>query len=244
MSSRRVYRDLIKNKNMVSFTVNVKETDLWVAVDDAHYSDDLKGLVEEYIWMKRRELERFIRDYPEFKEALHPYLMKEAQVPDIVIKMIQAGNTVNVGPMATVAGIFSEIAGSFLLDRVKEVIVENGGDIFMKISKPCRVGIYAGNSPLSGKLALEISPEDTPLGICTSSGTVGHSFSRGKADAVAVVSPSVPLADAAATALANQVNSKEKLQDVIQKAQNIEGINGVLIICEDKMAVWGQIKLC
>lgn len=245
MSSRRIYRDTMQNENMTSFTVNVRETDLWVAVDAPHYADEIKPSLEEYVWLKRREIEDFILHNPLFKDTTRPYLLdKTKEVPGAVMQMIQAGNTVNVGPMAAVAGVFAQLAGRFLLNRAEEVIVENGGDIFIKTANPCRVGIYAGNSPLSGRVALEILPEDTPLGVCTSSGTVGHSFSEGNADAVVTVSPSTPLADAAATALGNEVKGEENLDEVIQAAQSIEGIKGVLIICNDKMAAWGQIKLC
>ena len=129
--------------------------------------------------------------------------------------MAQVGQQTGVGPMAAVAGAMAELIGKKLLDYSPEVIVENGGDIFMKISRRRRIGIFAGNSPFTDKLALELEPEETPLGICTSSGTVGPSLSLGTTDATIVASTSAALADAAATAVGNLVKTADDLQGAL-----------------------------
>jgi len=113
----------------------------------------------------------------------------------------------------------------------------------MKISKTRLIGVYADKSPLTGKIALEISPEQTPLGICTSSGTVGHSLSLGTADAVIALSHSTALADAAATALGNSIKSAEDIAMAIEQAQTIAGLDGVVIIKGDKVGLWGKVKI-
>lgn len=168
---------------------------------------------------------------------------KKLHIPKIVNEMIKAGQKVNVGPMASVAGAIAEYVGKDLMKSSKEIIVENGGDIFMKISKPKTVGIYAGKSVFSEKLALEISPSDTPMGICTSSGTVGHSLSFGKADAVVILSKSTALADSCATATGNLIKTEKDIEKGVNFAKNISGITGVLIIKNDKISLWGNIKL-
>ncbi|GAI49814.1 unnamed protein product, partial [marine sediment metagenome] len=66
--------------------------------------------------------------------------------------------------------------------------------------------IFAGRSPLSQRIILKIEAKENYIGVCTSSGTVGPSLSFGKADAVTVISDSVLLADAAATAVGNIIN--------------------------------------
>ncbi len=244
MTSRRFYRQLMENERMVSFTVKVKETDLWIAVDALHFSENLSSLVEKHIWGKRQELEKFINYCPEFQTTIEPFIVENPhELPDIALQMMRAGNKVNVGPMAAVAGIFAELAGEYLLEDAREVIVENGGDIFLQVENTCRVGVYAGNSPLSGKVALEIMPESTPLGICTSSATVGPSYSSGEADAVVVLSPSTPLADAVATSVGNMIDGQKNLEEILQTALQIEGIEGLLIIQGEKMAAQGNIKL-
>ncbi|MFC1927875.1 UPF0280 family protein, partial [Chloroflexota bacterium] len=88
-----------------------------------------------------------------------------------------------------------------------------------------------------------ITPRETPLGICTSSGTVGHSLSLGSADAVIVLSPSTALADAAATALCNVVKTPDDIPQAIERAQSIEGLRGLVIIVGDNMGVWGKVTI-
>ncbi|OGN94107.1 MAG: thiamine biosynthesis protein ApbE, partial [Chloroflexi bacterium RBG_13_50_10] len=167
----------------------------------------------------------------------------EAEAPAIVKEMARVSQLTSVGPMAAVAGAIAEAVGRDLLAFSPEVIVENGGDIFLRISEKRLVGIYAGQSAFTKKIALEIMPRETPLGICTSSGTVGHSLSLGGADAVIVLSPSTALADATATALGNIVKDANDIPIAIEKAQGIAGLRGVVVIVGDKMGVWGKVKL-
>jgi ApbE superfamily uncharacterized protein (UPF0280 family) len=158
--------------------------------------------------------------------------------------MAKAAEKANVGPMAAVAGAFAEFVGLDLLKYSPEVIVENGGDIFLKSTKSRLVGVYAGeDSPLTGRVALKIEPLDTPLGVCTSSGTVGHSLSFGKADAVVVLSHSTALADAAATAIGNIVKAETDVQKALDFARSVKGLVGAAVIINDKMGVWGKINL-
>jgi ApbE superfamily uncharacterized protein (UPF0280 family) len=158
--------------------------------------------------------------------------------------MIEAGRQTGVGPMAAVAGAVAEYVGRELLTFSPEIIVENGGDIFLKILRQRTVGIYAGDSPLTGKIGLEINPRETPLGVCTSSGTVGHSLSFGKADAAVIIAASATLADAAATAIGNRVNRPEDVAGAIQFGKGINGLKGIVIIIGESVGAWGDVKLC
>ncbi len=146
--------------------------------------------------------------------------------------------------MASVAGAISEFVGNELSAFSSEIIIENGGDIYLKSLEKRIVGIYAGKLPITGKIGLEINGQDTPLGICTSSGTVGHSLSYGKADAVVVLSKSATLADAAATAIGNLIVQPGDIPNGLEFANGIEGLKGVIIIKEDKVGLWGDVKIC
>ena len=145
--------------------------------------------------------------------------------------------------MAAVAGAVAEMVGERLLQSSSEVIVENGGDIFLKISKKRRIGIYAGGSSFTGKLAIEVEPGQTPLGICTSSGSVGPSLSLGLADAAVVLAPSAALADAAATAVGNRVRSADDIGAALEFGQSIRGVIATVIIAGDRMGARGDVKL-
>jgi uncharacterized protein len=233
----RTYRHSIKDAGLVSFEVVVKETDLYIRAG-RDLSRETRLAIEEY----RSQLESYIQAHPLFLHSLEPVKV-ENQVPQIVGMMAEAGRAANVGPMAAVAGAMAELVGRKLLEYSAEVIVENGGDIFLKTAGKRLVGIYAGRSPFTGKLAIEIGPSCLPVGICTSSGTVGPSLSLGLADVAMVLSPSTPLADAAATAVGNLVKYPDDIPAALECGQGIQGVEGILIIAGDRMGVWGDIKL-
>lgn len=238
----RVYRQDHRQEDLVHFQLVVKETDLDIGVRKERFSLELVKWIEETMLASRRPLEDYIQRDPGFVNSLTPYeVLPDA--PVIVQRMAEAGRLAGVGPMAAVAGAVSEWVGKEIAKRSRDVIVENGGDIFMRTSRIRKVGIFAGASPLSNRVAIEIRPEQTPLGICTSSGKVGHSLSFGQADAVVVLSPWVALADAVATAGGNMVKTVDDLEKTLEFAAGIEGVTGMLIIKDDRLAAWGNIKL-
>ncbi len=238
----RTYRNMKPGKDLVPFQAALKETDLLIMVDKKSYRDELVKIAENSIWEKRRELEHFITKEPGFKTSLKPYFIS-SRAPEMAVLMARAGNQAGVGPMAAVAGAFAEAVGKKLLESVEEVIVENGGDIFMKIKQVRRVSVFCADSPFSNRLAIEFTPEETPVGICTSSGIVGPSYSEGKADAVVVLSSSTPIADAVATAVGNMVKLKGDVEEVLEKSKKMKGIKGILIVKEDKLGAWGEMKV-
>jgi ApbE superfamily uncharacterized protein (UPF0280 family) len=237
MREPRFYRHWIKDDDLVSFELTVKQTDLYLRA-----RRNLKDKALDSVLKHRGSLESYIARHPIFLTTLQPY-QAEAGAPVIVREMARVSQLTGVGPMAAVAGAIAEATGRDLLAFTPEIVVENGGDIFLKVSKKRLVGIYAGGSSLSKRIALEIMPRETPLGICTSSGTIGHSLSLGNADAVIVLSPSTALADAAATSLCNMVKSSDDIPQTIERAQSIAGLRGLVIIIGDEMGVWGRVKI-
>jgi len=238
----RTYRQDHRQDDLVHFQLVVGETDLDIGIRKERFSTELVEWVEETMRACRRPLEGYIKTDPGFLSALTPYTVLPG-APLMVRTMAEAGRLAGVGPMAAVAGAVSEWVGKAIAKRSRDVIVENGGDIFMRTSRIRRVGIFAAESPLSNRVAIEIRPDETPLGICTSSGKVGHSLSFGKADAVVVLSPSVALADAVATACGNLVQTTEDLERTLEFASRITGVKGVVVIKDDRLAVWGNVKL-
>lgn len=225
------------NNDLVFFTVQVKETLLSI-----NAQQNLKRKALKAVLKYRADIEGYISKYPEFLTSFQPLPVQEA-IPEIVKEMLLAAKEASVGPMAAVAGAIAEYVGKELIPFSSEIIIGNGGDIFIVSNKRRNIKIYAGNSSLTGKIALQIEPEDTPLGICTSSGTFGHSFSFGKADAVIVIAKSTSLADASATAIGNLVKSVEHIPKAIAFAQQIKGLRGIVIIKDCKMKTWGEVKI-
>lgn len=237
MYQPRTYRNEFKDGDLVSFTVAVKETDLYIRADR-----DLTPEAQAAIHDVRSPLEEYIREHPLFLHSLEPVEVENG-VAEIVRLMAEAARLANVGPMAAVAGAVAEMVGRKLLAFSPEVIVENGGDIFLKVSTKRQIGIYAGESLFTGKLAIEVGPGQTPLGICTSSGTVGPSLSLGMADAAIILASSSALADAAATAVGNMVKGEQDIDASIEHGKRIKGVTGIVVIVGGSMGAWGDIKL-
>jgi ApbE superfamily uncharacterized protein (UPF0280 family) len=238
MYQPRTYRHWIKDAGLVSFNVMVKETDLYIRA-----ASNLERKAYKLVLKYRQALEGYIARHPIFLTSLEP-VAATRDTPRIAREMIKMTERVGVGPMAAVAGAIAEFVGNELLAFSPEVIVENGGDIYLKTTRKRVVGVYAGSSPLTGKIGLEINPGDTPLGICTSSGTVGHSLSFGKSDATVIMAKSATLADAAATAIGNMIIEPEDITKGIEFAHGIDGLTGVVIILGDKIGMWGDLKIC
>jgi ApbE superfamily uncharacterized protein (UPF0280 family) len=241
MYEPRAYRNFVQAKNLKRFTVRIEETDLHVSVGadcNLPLSDEVRTAASQ----ARQVIQAYILNHPEFQTSLEP-LPLTPDAPALVRTMIEAGATAGVGPMAAVAGTIAEHVGRALLDRSPEVIVENGGDIFLRSLVERTVSIYAGDSPLSMKVGVRLQSTPEGLGVCTSSGTVGHSLSFGQADAVMVIASSTALADAAATALCNRVKTAADIEPTLAFAETIERIQGVVIILGDRLGVWGKVEL-
>ncbi|MFH1003396.1 MAG: UPF0280 family protein [Chloroflexota bacterium] len=238
MYQPRHYRGWVAGQDLVAFRVVVRETDLYLRA-----TTDLTGPARRLVRRYRQPLEGYIRQHPDFLTSLVP-LQVAAGAPPIVRRMAEAAARAGVGPMAAVAGAIAECVGEGLAALSPEIIIENGGDIYLKSHQPRVVGVFAGDSPLSGRIGLEIKAEETPLGICTSSGTVGHSLSFGQADAVIALAPSAALADAAATAVGNVITLPDDIPTGIELAQHIRDISGLVIIKGEHLGLWGRVKIC
>ena len=189
----------------------------------------------------RNQIEQYSRVRSDFLTSFTP-LSYDALAPAIVREMLTASIAAGVRPMASVAGAIAQFVADDLLSKSSEIIVENGGDIYASIRKDLRIGLFAGDSPLSNKLSFTIKTDDLPMGICTSSATVGHSVSLGKVDAVCVISKSAALADAAATAVGNAVQNKRDIRRGIDLGSRIHGVLGIVVIVGAEMGAYGNIE--
>lgn len=232
----RFYRDWV-GSDLITFKVREGETDVLVSANS-----NLEKETLELVRCYRQDIIDYIKINPEFQVSLKPLAFDE-KAPLIIKSMLDSSIAAGVGPMAAIAGAISEFVGKELLKLTGEVIVENGGDIFIKTDKERNMGIYAGESPLTGNVRFKIKPKDTPLGICTSSGTVGHSLSFGMADAVCVISKTASLADAVATATANIVKTERDITKALNFAKGIEGITGCVVIYKNKIGSIGEVEL-
>ena len=141
--------------------------------------------------------------------------------------------------MAAVAGAVAGRIVQHLADSCTELYFENGGDIAAINREALKVLVFPGGPPFSRPLYLNLPPG--AWGIASSSGVFGHSFSRGQAQMVTIVASGAPLADAAATAVANRVRPGCDPQKLVEEA--IPGVSAILIIWQDTLFYRGDFLL-
>jgi ApbE superfamily uncharacterized protein (UPF0280 family) len=240
----RTYRNQFNTSRFTGFEVAHLETDLWIGIDPASFQPEMKTVALEKIKDLRKKLDNYISAEPFFKKSLKPFIPSEI-APKEAVEMATAAEKAGIGPMSTVAGLFAREVGEALLQNfsIEEMVIENGGDIYVLLKNELILSVFAGESNLSERIGLIIPPEKSKLGICTSAGTVGPSLSYGKADAVVVVCVDVLLADAFATAFGNKVKSPNDVEKVIMQSEKYPEILSLLIICEDKVGIKGENEI-
>ncbi|MCW4039549.1 MAG: UPF0280 family protein [Candidatus Bathyarchaeota archaeon] len=211
------------------------------------YSDRRQAIDAAFaaIQFHRQQLESYISTHPQVLHALHPVKLN-GDVPRVVDSMHYVTEPLGIGPMAAVAGVLADFAVESMLENdVTVAAVENGGEIFVHTTqKPFNIGLYAGTAPISSQMGFQILPSDCPIGVGTSSGTVGHAFSFGKADAATVFAENAAIADAAATAVCNTVRGRDIQQSVetgINFAKSLPIIRGAVIVRGDYIGSTGFI---
>ena len=232
------YRGLVASE-LTSWRVVAGESDLAISSSRR----DPTG-VESVLRAVRTEIETFAAAFPPFLVSLEPVTVPPAlKMPPRVRRMLQAAAAAGVGPMAAVAGTIAEAVGHYLCRTQAEVIVENGGDVFIRSGRRRTCAVYAGDSAFSLRVGLIVEPSESGVCVCTSSGTVGPSLSLGRADAAVVVASSGALADALATALANAVCDRADLKPAVERVASRPDVVGALAVLGEELAVQGGVEL-
>ncbi len=232
---KRTYRHYVSDK-LLNYEVSYKETDLLVSV-----CKDMKFEIFEYIRNLRARLERYIEKNNNFLTSLTPIKL-DKKAPEIARDMIKASAVADVGPMACVAGAFAQYTGEFILKQCKECIVENGGDIFLKLNKEPVIGIYTTNKYYKDKLKILLEKSNKPYGICSSSAKIGPSLSKGRADLAVIIAEDAIVADGLATKTANMIKAKDDIQKTIEFVKQ-KNVLGCLFVKDDAMGIWGNLSI-
>jgi hypothetical protein len=198
-------------------------------------------VVTAQIVRQRETLEAYIARHPVFQSALEPVALLDG-APEVARRMARASASAGVGPMAAVAGAMAQRAAEAALAvGAREVIVDNGGDLYLRVAEPVVVGLGAGPARVADRLAFSLQPHETPVAICSSSGTMGHSMSLGRCDLATVVAADAALADAAATRAANLVKCPADVDAALDRIHAIAGVAGVLIATGERIGLAGRL---
>ena len=188
----------------------------------------------------RAEIERKIRRDDFFLTTLEPYSPGDDD-GRVIHRMCEASNMAGVGPMATVAGtIAQEAMEAMASEGCTHGWVDNGGDIALLLESAGTVEIFSEPDSRSA-CALELEPTDTIIGICTSSGRLGHSISLGNSDAAVAIADNAILADALATAIGNRVAGADSLKTCFDPFKEIKGFIAGLAMIDGSVSIHGRL---
>ena len=232
----RTYREHLQKERWYSFTVAYKETDLWIGIDQASFQESIPTFTESRIRTLREDMDAYLQNDPDYTTSLVPYETKPG-APTIFQEMSEVARKSGIGPMSAVAGAVASRIGQEIKEKygVREIIVENGGDIYADIQKDIDIAVFAGTSPLSEKVGFTLRADHAPLGICTSSGTVGPSLM--------IICKNCALADMYATAFANEIKTTDDIAPCIEKIGKTKDILAAICIKDDKIGIHGIFDL-
>lgn len=231
---------------------------LVLAQSDLHIIHDLPPRLEDALVREaalaalraaRGAVETAMALDPRFRASLAP-LPQDSQgpaPPSLVRDMLAAGEACGVGPMAAVAGGVAEAVAWALREAgARNVLVENGGDLFCLGDRERVVGLLP-HPDLPAPLGLRLPPDRLPCAVCGSSGRLGHSLSFGQADLAAVLADSGTMADAAATALGNRLRQAEDIPEALAFIQALAAppdrlVRGAVVLCGGKLGAWGEVE--
>ena len=244
LDPRRGYRERCTlREGECGFQLVIAETDLRVTAVSP-LPEGFKAALAARVRALRGELEAWIVLHPGVRRSLLPVPLSESGAPEIVRRMTEAASVAGVGPFAAVAGAIAQMAAESLSVLSPDLIIENGGDIYMYSRRDRVVGLLP--DPESGVLlGLNVAASACPLALCASSATIGHSLSFGQGELVLVRSPDGALADALATAFCNRLQGPGDVRDVVALAKRYarHGLTGIFAQCGGAVGVWGDMEL-
>jgi len=236
MYEERFYRNKILSKFKVE--VSFQESDLLICSDKEIAKEKAQGILVKYY----KQIEEYITGNPLFLRSLSPLEIDQA-APPIINEMLEASKVTGIGPFSSVAGAVAQYVGGELLGDCQELIVENGGDIFLKINQDKIIGVYLGQEFKINELNLKIKKRSQAFGVASSSSTLGHSLNFGKADLVSVVAKNIIIADGFATAISNRIKKIEDVDKVLAEAKQNLAIEGLLVAFGEKIFLWGDLEI-
>ncbi|MFW9773953.1 MAG: UPF0280 family protein [Candidatus Thorarchaeota archaeon] len=199
-------------------------------------------------YYQRQLLEDYISHHKEFLTSFSPVRVQTEY--EVVNLMAQGAFLCDVGPMATVAGAFADIMLKIMKSYISEfniakiALIENGGEVANDSEKTMKVALFAGNNQLSIKIGFLLKKEDSPIGIATSSATIGHAISLGEADAVTIFANTTTIADGASTRVCNLVKGldiEKSIKRALDTVDDMEGVKGAFISRQNMVGLTGKI---
>ena len=204
-----------------------------LADDPAHIAAAKAGMLSG-----RADLESYLRTDPFFGTSYSPVPAGPDAAGRGSVRADGAGEACGgAGAAGAAASAWAGVESMVASGGSCGLIDNGGGIVFTAPDRSVRVGLYAGDAPVSGKYAFVLQPAPGIRGVCTSSATVGPSVSFGVADAVVVFSHNPAKADAWATGLCNELRPT----DVGICIPEGTAVDGVYAVIGEWTSVWGTV---
>ena len=236
MYEERFYRNKIISK--FKMEVSFKESDLLICSDKEIAKEKAQNILVKYY----EQIEGYAMKNPLFLTSLSP-LEIDQTAPPIIKEMIESSKVTGIGPFSAVAGAVAQYVGGELLNHCRELIIENGGDIFLKINEDKIIGVYLGQEFKINNLNLKVKKRSQAFGVASSSSSLGHSLNFGKADLVSVVAKNIIIADGFATAISNRIKRIGDVDKILAEAREDLAIEGLLVAFGEKIFLWGDLEI-
>ncbi|PTN08938.1 hypothetical protein [Mangrovibacterium marinum] len=238
------YRNCFSRERFQPFTVQYLDYNLWIGVDPQSYSPQMEAEALKVLSQKVDELKAYVAEEPFFKKSLKPYPVAD-NAPASIVEAARAAELAGTGPQAAKSGLISQLVGESLLASFApdEMIVENDGDLYLKLRDSLIVSIFADDLEDSGLMGLEILPQQTPLGLGTGTGTKGQPINHSKATAVMMLAPKGAQASALAVGIGNRVKRANDLDKVLKHLKLMPEVIAAVFIVDDQIAVHGENEL-
>ena len=231
-----IYRSII-DKTSEQLEIHYKHSNILVRYGSLQTD---RGSIKQMLMTKLvslyNELENYIASNEEFKNSLKP--LNCIMQNELALKMARYTSLAEVGPMASVAGVFADELLTQVDKYVEWAFIENGGDIALKNTEESVITVFPGNSDIKEKILMTLPAGR--WGVASSSGIFGHSLSLGHADLVTVIEENANKADSFATAIANQITPGCEPLEILD---NYKDLKAILIIWKDKIWYRGEFDL-
>ena len=224
-------------------TVSFREKKWTIGVDHSSWREELTKKVGTEAGRIACQLDELME-----KDAVFFKQLKAASTTcdsSLLKEMSLISQQANIGPKAMISSSICHQLGQWLLEdcHPKELVINDGHNLFINVVRPLKIPVLAGEHPLSGMVGYTLEPDQCPLVIGNSDEMAGSMMHYGNADQVLIFSSDGLVAGAWAAACFNRIKTSNDIQGVLDGIKAFPEIPNALVIMEDQTGIHGALDL-